>query len=67
MVRKPVKKQEESPAGCAREGKQRKGNIGEEKRWLIPPNLNFVMTSREEGVRGRVGGGRGRVRKGRRG
>ena len=32
MVRKPGKKQKENPAGCAGEGKQKKGNIGEEKR-----------------------------------
>ena len=31
MARKPVKKQKENPAGCAEEGKKRKGNIGEEK------------------------------------
>ena len=30
--RKPVKKQKENPAGCAGEGKQSEGNIGEEKR-----------------------------------
>ena len=29
MVRKPVKKQKEHPAGCAGEGKQSRGNIGE--------------------------------------
>ena len=34
MTRKPVKKQKENPAGCAREGKQRKGNIGEDK-WTV--------------------------------
>ena len=27
---------------------------------MIPSNLNFVMKSREEGVMGRVGGGRGK-------
>ena len=31
MARKPVKKQLENRAGCAGEGKQTKGNIGEEK------------------------------------
>ena len=31
-ARKPVKLQNKSPAGCAGEGKQSKGNIEEEKR-----------------------------------
>ena len=32
MERKPVKLQKEDPAGCAGEGKQSKGTIGEEDR-----------------------------------
>ena len=35
LARKPVKKQKENPAGCAGEGKQSKGNIGEEKRTIV--------------------------------
>ena len=31
MVRKPGKKQKENPAEYSGEGKQRKGNVGEEK------------------------------------
>ena len=39
--RKPVKLQKESPAGCAGEGKQSKGYIGEENRTLYPDNCIF--------------------------
>ena len=31
MARKPDKLQNENPEGCAGEGKQRKGKVGEEK------------------------------------
>ena len=34
LARKPVKKQKENPAGCAGEGEQIKGNIGEDKRMV---------------------------------
>ena len=50
MSRKPGKKQKENPAGGAGEGKQRKGNQEKRKGWSIPPNLNFVMKSREAGI-----------------
>ena len=32
MAKKPVKKQEENPAGCVGEDKQSTGNVGEVKR-----------------------------------
>ena len=41
MARKPAKKQKENPAGCAGEGKQRKGNIEEEKRTADSAKLEF--------------------------
>ena len=34
ITRKPVKKRKENPAGCAGEGNQSKGNIGEEEKTL---------------------------------
>ena len=54
--RKPVKLQRENPAGCAGEGKQSKGNIGEEKKeglFIIQPIVfcdcnwwNFIFVVR---------------------
>ena len=41
MTRKPVKKQKENIAGFAREGKQRNGNIGEEKRTVDSDKFEF--------------------------
>ena len=38
LARKPVKQQKENPAECAGEGKQSKGNIGEEKRKVHSTN-----------------------------
>ena len=58
MARKPGKKQKEYPAGCAWEGKQRKGNIGEEKRTIDSANLEFCDVTRRRYV-GRDGGGVG--------
>ena len=49
----------ESPAGCAGEGIQRKGNIGKEKRTVHSAKFEFCDESRAEGV---VGGGGGRER-----
>ena len=48
MIKMARKKRKENPAGCAGEGKQRKVNIGEEKRTV--DSANYVMKSREEGV-----------------
>ena len=74
MVRKPVKKQEENPAGCAGEGKQSKGNTGEEKRTVDSAKIEFcdkITRRRCEGkgewVCGREGGRRnGKCEKGER-
>ena len=41
MARKPVKKQKENPVGCDGEGKQSKGNIGEEKRMVDSTKFEF--------------------------
>ena len=41
MARKPGKKHKEKPAECAGEGKQRKANIGVEKRTLDYAKLEF--------------------------
>ena len=41
----PVKKQKENPAGCAGEGKQRKGNTGEEKRMVYYTKFEFYDES----------------------
>ena len=66
MAWKPEKKQKKNPAGCA--GKVNRVEEIYEKRHgrLIPPNFNYVMRSREKGVRGRergVWGVQGRVRR----
>ena len=37
-----MKKQKENPAGCAGEGKQRRGNIEEEKMAVDSDNFDFV-------------------------
>ena len=42
MVRKSVKKQKVNPPRCTGEDKQSKGNIGEEKRRLIPSNIYIL-------------------------
>ena len=43
-----MKKQKENPAGCAGEGKQRKGNIGKEKRtvYSVKSKLSVEITRR---------------------
>ena len=41
MASKPVKKRKENPAWCAGEGKQIKGNIGEEKRTVDSVKFEF--------------------------
>ena len=45
MARKPVKLQKENPAGCAGEGKQRIGNIGEEKRTVDYLKMISMLTN----------------------
>ena len=73
MVRKPVKKQKENPAGCAGEGKQSKRNIGEEKITVESAKFEFCdeitrirCEEKKEGRRG-VGGSGGGGREGVRG
>ena len=69
-----MKKQEENPAGCAGEGKQSKGNTGEEKRMVDSAKIEFcdkITRRRCEGkgewVCGREGGRRnGKCEKGER-
>ena len=70
MVRKPVKKQMENQAGCAGDGKQIKGNIGEGKRTVNPTKFELCdeitrrMCDGELGLVGRGGReGRGGVGK----
>ena len=62
MARKPNKKRQKNPAGCAGEIKQSKENIGEEKNTFGNDKFDFMMKSREEVVREgrgeRVGYGR---------
>ena len=41
MARKPVKQQKENPAGCPGEGKQSKGNMGEDKITVYSANCIF--------------------------
>ena len=45
MARNPAKKQKENPAGCAGEGEQSKGDIGEEKRTVDYAKFQFVTAS----------------------
>ena len=57
MTRKPVNKQEENPAGCTGEGKQSKGNIGEEIRTIDSAKFKFsdeITKRRCEGKRRKV-------------
>ena len=51
IARKSRKKQKENRAGCAGEGKQRKGNIREEKRTVDSVKFDFCdeITRRCEG------------------
>ena len=60
MTSKPVKKQKENPAGCAGEGKQRKGNIGEEKRKVDSDRFEFCDEITRSSCEGK-GGEWGRV------
>ena len=57
MVRKPVKKQKENPAGCAGEGKQSKRNIGEEKRTVDSDKFQFCDEMKRRSYEGKEGRG----------
>ena len=67
MARKPVQLQKENPAGCVGEGKQRKGNTGEEKgtddsdKFKFRDKMSRRSCEGREGMFGRVGEGEGGV------
>ena len=61
MAWEPGKKPKENPAVCAGEGKQRKGNIGEEKRTVHSAIFEFCDEITRRKFEGKGGGKEGGI------